>query len=151
MRQVSRDLAKAPTKMRSGMRRNVAAAVKPMQLQVQRNAFSIPVRGPRSTGLRVALMRATRIQINGGARMVAVTLMTDGRRMPAGQQTLPRLMEGEKKWRHPVYGPHDSTTWVAQQSHPYFAPAVPPYLPGVAAGVDAALQATAEALARGGL
>jgi hypothetical protein len=155
MRGISRDLRAAAPAMRRRLRTNITAAMKPMQQEAQRNAFNIPVKGPKSTGLRVAIMRATKIQINTGARVVRVRLKTDGKAMPEGQQSLATLMEGSNglkslKWRHPVYGPHDSKTWVGQSSHPYFAPAVLHNLPGVDRAVDAALKQTADDLAKGG-
>lgn len=151
LREVARDLqvAGSPRGLRYRLRRNIVAAVEPMKKQVQQNAAAIPVRGVKSTGLRAAIARATRVSIKSSSRTrnVLVRLMVDAKRMPAGQQSLPVLMEGERRWRHPVYGKTDS--WVTQASHPYFAPAIPGHLPGVAAGVEAAVDETARILARG--
>jgi hypothetical protein len=150
LRDISRDLkvAASPKGLRGELRRNIAAAVQPMKQQVQRNAFAIPAAGSKQTGLRVAIMRATKIRISLTSRNVLVRLMVDASSMPAGQEQLPALMEGDGvKWRHPVYG--NTETWVAQASHPYFRPAIPPHLPGVNAGVLAAVDRTAAQLSKG--
>jgi hypothetical protein len=47
-----------------------------------------------------------------------------------------------------VYGHIDR--YVPQQNHPFFAKAIPPHLPGVMAGVQAAVSETAAELAAGG-
>lgn len=138
------------------MGRNITAAAKPIKLAVQRNARAIPVRGSKSTGLREALARATRVSIRTAGKNVGVSVLTDGKKMPAGQETLPGYMEGESmgrtlRWRHPVYGPHDSDTWVAQDSHPYFKPAVDAGIPGVDRAVMAAIDETVIELERGSL
>lgn len=151
MRDVARDLKRAGTPARglnAKLRRNINSAVAPMKQEVQRNAFAIPAKGTAgSTGLRVALMRATRIQINTGTRSLGVRLIVDGKRMPAGQEALPMLMEGEKRWRHPVYGNRE--VWRDQASHPFVAPAIPKYTVAAAKGIDAALAETAAELTRG--
>jgi hypothetical protein len=149
MRGIARDLRAAGSAMRRRFRSNVTAAMQPMKQQTQVNARAIPVKGPRSTGLREALAAATRIQINTAARNTRIRLITDGKRMPAGQQALPTLMEGERKWRHPDFG--NRGTWVTQDPHPFMAPAILRHLPGVDRAVDAALKQTAEQLAKGGL
>lgn len=149
LREVARDLqvAGSPRGLRYRLRRNIVAAVDPMKKQVQSNALAIPVHGTATTGLRAAIAKATRVSIKSSSRNVLVRLMVDAKRMPAGQQSLPRLMEGERRWRHPVYG--NTNTWVTQAAHPYFAPAIPEHLPGVAAGVEAAVDETARILAKG--
>lgn len=152
LRAVSRDLqaAAGPRGLRAELRRNIVAAVQPMKKQVQRNAFNIPAKGPDHTGLRVRIMRAVTIKIRFTARTTLVRLWVDPAKMPDGEKKLPVYMEGEKKWNHPVYGPHDSETWVnGQPAHPYFAPAIPAHLPGVNAGVVAAVDTTAAKLSKG--
>lgn len=147
LRGISRELKAAPSALRTDLRRNIVAAVEPMKKQVQRNAFNIPAKGDRHTGLRVRIMRATTIKTRFTARTTLVRLWVDPSKMPEGQKKLPVYMEGERAWRHPVYG--HKNTWVTQPSHPYFAPAVPAHLPGVNAGVVAALDKTATRLSKG--
>jgi hypothetical protein len=38
--------------------------------------------------------------------------------MPAREMSLPLMMEGAKRWRHPVYG--NTGNWVQQAPRPYF-------------------------------
>jgi len=127
------------------MRRNIVAAVEPMKKQVQSNALAIPSKGHGSTGLRASIAEATKVKVTAGARVSRVRLQVDAAKMPVGQGALPRLMEGERKWRHPVYG----GPWVPQDAHPYFAKAVAQHLPGVQAGVLKAVDQTAAELSRG--
>lgn len=130
------------------MRRNIVAAMQPMRASAQDNARSIPAHGPKSTGLRASLAAATKTRVALGARVTRVRLITDGKLMPAGQASLPTLMEGKKRWRHPV--PHgNSNTWVSQDAHPYMAPAVARHLPTVGRAVAAAVDETAAKLSKG--
>lgn len=146
MRGVSRGLRRAPGALRGRMRRHIVAAVQPMKQQVQSNALAIPSEGHGHTGLRAGFAAATRVQVRAGARVSVVRLMVDGARMPAGQGVLPDKEE-HGGWRHPVQGHRDR--WVTQQNHPFFAKAIPPHLPGVMAGVQAAVSETAAELASG--
>lgn len=132
--------------IRSKMRRNIVAAVKPMKTAVQSNARSIPAHGPDHTGLRAALARATQVRIRASGSSALVRLWVNPDRMPAGQRTLPALMEGERRWRHPVHG---TDVWVDQSSHPFFAPAVTPRLIGVQRAVIAAAEETVAEIERG--
>lgn len=107
--------------IRSKMRRNRVAAALPVKIAAQDSALAIPAAGPASTGLRDAIAKATQIKIVTSGKNVVVRVWVNPSRMPAGQQELPSLMEGLRKWRHPVYG--DKAVWVSQPAHPYFAPA----------------------------
>lgn len=133
------------------MRRNITAAMTPMKKAVQANALSIPVHGDVSTGLRVALSKATRIQILGAGANIGVRLIVDGKKMPKGQESLPGYVEGDAKkpWAHPVFGPHNSKTWVTQPSHPIVAPAIPKTVIAAERGVRAAVEQTAVQLEKG--
>lgn len=152
LKAIARDLRVAGSPGARGLqgklRRNITAAMLPMKQEVQRNAFNIPAKGPGHTGLRVALMKATRIRIAPASRKTAVALIVDGKNMPAGQQSLPVLMEGERNWRHPVFG--DREDWKPQQSHPFVAPAIPKYTAKAAAAIDHACDEIAAQLTRKG-
>jgi hypothetical protein len=134
--------------LRRTMKRNIVAAVKPMQTAVKANALAIPAKGPDHTGLRRAIARATKIRIGTSSRNTMVRLWVNPALMPAGQETLPAHMEGDSsngKWRHPVFG-HASQPWVGQKSHPYFRPAVAPRIVGVRAAAVAAARETAASI-----
>jgi hypothetical protein len=73
----------------------------------------------RGGSLRGALARATRVEVRTSGKMAGARLRVDGRKMPAGQRSLPAYREGYKRpWRHPVYGDRD--TWVSQAARPVF-------------------------------
>jgi hypothetical protein len=150
LRAVGADLrrAGAPGRgIRSKMRRNLVAAALPVKLAAQRAALEIPTSGTGHTGLRQALAKATQIRVVTGGKNVVVRVWVNPARMPAGQQSLPGLMEGLGKWRHPVFG---TDTWVDQASHPYFQHATE--VAGIKAAQKAAIaavQATAAEIERG--
>lgn len=143
MRDLALDLARAgdPGKgLSRKLRRNLTAATRPIKTDAQANARAIPAHGRNHTGLRDALARATRISIAASRRTTSVRLIVDGKRMPAGQQSLPPIVEGlgrRGRWRHPVFG--DRSTWVQQDTHPFVTPAVHKHLPEVQASVLSAL------------
>jgi hypothetical protein len=156
LRQVSRDLARAGSPgrgIRSKLRKEIVKAVEPMKKQVQSNAVSIPVKGTSgSTGLRGQIAKATRVQVKSFGRDTRVTLKVDGKKMPAGKGKLGVYMEGsdgrrKAAWRHPLFG--DREVWVPQDSHPYFAPAIPPHLAQVNSAVIALCDATSAELLKG--
>lgn len=151
MRAVARDLRAAGTPgrgLRSKMKKNLTVVMTPMLLEVKANAASMPAKGPKSTGLRAALVKASRIRILTAGKNVTVGVIVDGAKMPTGQASLPGAVEGDgKPWRHPLFG--DDKNWYPQASHPMVAPAIPGTVVAAAAGIDAALEETALELLRG--
>jgi hypothetical protein len=149
IRDFSRDCKRAGSPTAAGlsrkMRRKLIASATPVKQAVQRNALAIPAVSGYHTGLRAALAAATRISVSPMATRVAVVrLIVDGKKMPAGQQSLPPYMEGDDgfrslRWRHPVFGPHNSTTWSPQDSHRFVAPAVIKTVPVIERGMVAAV------------
>lgn len=93
---------------------------------------SPPFEGQRSRtrraqpDLRELLAQATWVQVRLTGREAGVRVRTDGRKMPSGMKSLPRLVEGlghkvdrrPGRWRHPVFGDRD--TWVSQRPRPRF-------------------------------
>lgn len=150
LRAVGRDLkivgGSTARGFRRTLRRNITIAAQPIRDEAQRNALALPGDGPSSMGtLRRALADATQVRIVATPTTARVRVETTGRKMPANQQSLPTLMEGLRKWRHPAWG---RSPWVTQAAHPYFGPAVAHNLPKVVAAVDAAIAETAAQLAR---
>lgn len=153
MRALARDLRAAGDegkKLRKRLRATIVAEIKPMQADLKRAASEIPVKGGgRSTGLRKALGKATKIRVLFSARSASATLEVDPKKMPAGQQSLPGYMEGTTpRWRHPVFG-HPGVTWQNQKAHPYFYKTVDPKIPGAVVAIEAAAATTAEEIERG--
>lgn len=69
----------------------------------------------RHTGLRQTVASAIALQQTAkGIRIVVRSA-----RLPEDQRTLPRHLDSEKGWRHPVFG--NKSNWVHQQGRPYFA------------------------------
>lgn len=67
------------------------------------------VRALGKSSLRQAVARSLRIVVkdNGFSQQVGVRVTTDGSRLPAGQQYLPRGLDIDKGWRHPTFGHKD--------------------------------------------
>lgn len=124
LRVVSAKLRKAGADkaVRRSFSRNLRATAAPMVPAVRASIAAIPVKGPKSTGLRGRLQKATRIKVRTVGKSASVQILVDPKKMPTGEKRLPQAMEGipdkwGRPWRHPVYG-HD--VWVTQESHPYF-------------------------------
>ena len=154
LRSLARDLRKAGSEgkiLRKNMRRAIQAAAEPMKRDVQAAALAIPAKGPKSTGLRAALAKSTKVQIITSGKKAGVRLFSSGKAMErtGHPATLAGYMEGLGRWRHPVFG--DTDKWVPQTSHPYFYDTANRHLPAVQAGVIAAVDETAKALERGHL
>lgn len=143
LRAVARDLALVGDGkvLRKRLRHNITLAVQPMKKDVQAAALAIPAQGSVVTGLRAALARATRLRIRGGGPNTMVRLEVAPSRMPAGQQSLPALMEGVRPWRHPLFG--NTNDWYPQAAHPFFGPAVKRNIGKVELAVLAAVEQTA--------
>ncbi|UBU11601.1 hypothetical protein [Nonomuraea gerenzanensis] len=93
------------------LRKAVREAAKPGRNAAKLAARAIPVKGPRSTGLRRRMARGVGIQAD--ARRVRIVT-----RMPSGLEMLPRGFDTAKGWRHPVFGNRER--WVTQPGHPWF-------------------------------
>lgn len=97
---------------------------------VQASVMAIPTTGTKHTGLRARIAACAQTATWGHGREVNVSVEMNPKKMPPGELSLPLGMEGEKRWRHPVYGNREE--WVTQPPHPYFYQAADGY--GRAAG-----------------
>jgi hypothetical protein len=100
--------------------RHLRQAHPPVTLSLRRNILAIPVKGTSPpTGLRARIASC----VEGWAKEVPegaqVGVAVDSSRMPTGEKSLPLMMEGVKRFRHPVFG--NDEVWVPQESHEYFA------------------------------
>jgi len=118
-------------KVLAQFRRELRAAAAPMVPAARAAALAIPAKGPKSTGLRKALAKSVKLSVRTAGPLAGVAVMADGRKMPSGEGRLPAYMEGELRWRHPVYG--NRNAWVTQPPRPWFYRAVRPL--GIAARV----------------
>jgi hypothetical protein len=141
-RQLAKDLRQAGrTDLRKALRRKISEAGKPVLADVKAAVREIPVtsRGGgtgarrrhnverattarakasasrRRAGLRATIASATKLQIT----VKGVRFVVQSSKLPADQQSLPRHLDSEKGWRHPVFGDRDN--WVHEQGRPYFA------------------------------
>lgn len=69
------------------------------------------------SGLRASVARSLRIVVkdSGFSQQVGVRITSDGSKMPADERYLPRGLDSDKGWRHPVFG---GTGWAQQYGNP---------------------------------
>jgi hypothetical protein len=70
--------------------------------------------GKKGLGLRESIARATKLKVTARG----VKFYVDSSKMPESQRNLPRLLDSEKGWRHPLFGNRED--WVDQKGQPYF-------------------------------
>jgi hypothetical protein len=86
---------------------------------VRASALAIPAMGEKHTGLRARIAAcAETASWDSGPREVSVAVEIQPQRMPPREKSLPLMMDGAKRFRHPVFG--DRLNWVSQEQHPYF-------------------------------
>jgi hypothetical protein len=122
--EVSRKLRKAGNKGAARQfRTELRAAAAPFVPAVRASIAAIPVKGTSgSTGLRKSLQKAVTLRVRTTGKNAQVSILMSTAKMADGHKALPAMMEGTKRWRHPVFGNED--VWVSQESHPYFFPVV---------------------------
>jgi hypothetical protein len=120
LRRVTRELRRMDDKeLKKRFRKELRAAAAPLVPKVRQSIRSIPSsRGYSPAGLRGALSKAVKLEVKTAGRQAGVALRVDGRKMPNHMKSLPSMVEGKKRWRHPVFGNKD--VWVNQTSEPYF-------------------------------
>ena len=106
---LSAKLAAVPKFLRPRMRRALKQAADSVKGQAASNA-SWSTRIPRSLTVRVSFARS------GGAVFV------QARKRAAIHARLFEGIEGERSWRHPVFG--NRNAWVSQATRPYLVPAL---------------------------
>lgn len=105
--------------IRKRFRKELRAAAAPLVPRVRAAIRNIPSsRGYAPDGLRGAMSQAARLEMKTTGKQAGVAIRVDGRKMPSHMKSLPSMVEGKKRWRHPVFGNRD--VWVQQTSHPYF-------------------------------
>jgi hypothetical protein len=135
--------------LRSHLRVGVKAAAIPLRNDVKRAALAIPARGPKTTGLRRTLAKATKLKVLASSRSAAVRIYVDPVTLKAAgyPPSMATNVEGNgKRWRHPVYARADESrdewTWVAQHPTPFFFPTIRPKIAAVRAACVAAIVKT---------
>lgn len=120
LRRISRELRRMDSpEIKKRFRKELRAAAAPLVPRVRESIHNIPSnRAYSPQGLRGALSKATRLELKTSGRQAGVAIRVDGRRMPSHMKSLPSMVEGKKRWRHPVFGNRE--VWVDQPNHPYF-------------------------------
>lgn len=120
LRRISRELRRMDSpEVKKRFRKELRAAAAPLVPRVRSAIRTIPSgRGYSPEGLRGALSKATRLEVKTTGRQAGVAIRVDGRKMPSHMKSLPSMVEGKKRWRHPVFGHRE--VWVNQTAHPYF-------------------------------
>lgn len=120
LRRVSREQRRMDNpEIKKRFRKELRAAAAPLVPRVRSSIRSIPSgRGYSPQGLRGQMARATRLEVKTSGRQAGVAIRVDGRKMPSHMKSLPSMVEGKKRWRHPVFGNRE--VWVSQPSQPYF-------------------------------
>jgi hypothetical protein len=118
---VSRKLRKAGNgEVSKQFRTELRAVAAPFVPAIRGSIAAIPVKGTSgSTGLRKRLQKAVTLRVRTAGKNAQVSILMSTAKMPSGQKSLPAMMEGTKRWRHPVFG-HEP--WKQQDPHPYFFP-----------------------------
>ncbi|MFF7966763.1 hypothetical protein ACFZC3_15525 [Streptomyces sp. NPDC007903] len=124
LRRIARELRQMDDKkLKAKFRKELRKAAAPLVPKVRQSIRSIPSKQAYAAdGLRANLARATRIEVKTAGRAAGVAIRVDGRKMPAHMKSLPSMVEGKKRWRHPVFGNRE--VWVDQHRQPYFYNAV---------------------------
>ena len=113
------------------LRRQLLASQRPFAPRVRAailntpSAGGVPYHQPPGLRLRIARCVQTWVEIRGN--LVSAGVEVNAARMPSGQKSLPLMLNGNKVWRHPLFGNRER--WYGQASHPYFARSVALYGP----------------------
>jgi len=117
----------APDAINKKLLRQLQASQRPFAPRVRAAILNTPAYGPKHTGLRVRIAACVQTWVEIRGDMVTAGVEVNASRMPSGQKSLPLMLNGNKVWRHPLFG--DRARWYGQASHPYFARAVALYGP----------------------
>jgi hypothetical protein len=124
LRRVTRELRRMDSReVTKRFRKELRAAATPLVPVVRASIQSIPSRTGDGS-LRAAMSKAVRVEVRTTGRQAGIAIRVDGRKMPAHMKSLPSMVEGKKRWRHPVFG--NRQVWVQQPSKPYFYKVVRP-------------------------
>ena len=119
--------------VRAELRTGLRNVLRPVVPEVRAAYRAGPSRGHASASkarqqqpdLRAVLAKATRVEVKTAGRQAGARIRVDGRKMPPGMGRVPRYYEGTvARWKHPVFGRGDVSTWVVQRGRPTFYPVV---------------------------
>lgn len=161
---LSKDLKGAGRKdLRKDLLKELRKAGRPTVLDVRRAVLATPSSGvpggstshQGGVGLRQAIARATGLSISASGA-ASIRIRVNSKKVTPG--TLPKYLDGELpafkgRWRHRTFGwgtwPDGTSAWHPQDSHPFFFRTVRSHADEFREACLAAMEATAEKLARG--
>lgn len=82
-------------------------------------------RSSRPTGLRASVARGVKSRVQWSGFKYGVRIYVDTSSLPQSQRKLPRYLDGQGRWRHPVWGHRDR--WVDQSGQDYFRSTIKPH------------------------
>lgn len=82
-------------------------------------------RSSRPTGLRASIARGVKSRVQWSGYKFGVRVYIDASGLPQSQRKLPRYLDGQGRWRHPVWGHRDR--WASQTGSPYFMVTIQPH------------------------
>lgn len=152
LKRLARDLRDVADgrELRKELTDGLRGVLRPLVPQVRtayRNAASRGRSGRRGPPLRTLLAAATRMEVRTAGKQAGARLRVDGRKMPSGLKSLPQMWEGEKRWRHPLFGDRD--TWIQQPARPVFYRVVSPHADDALRAIDNVLNDVRRKLERG--
>ncbi len=152
LRRLASDLRSAGNlqSINAELRRDLMALGREGAAAVRASVRGTPSKGQSArrgrASLRGKIAAATESKVRTTTRPGVIVWVNPGR-MPAGERALPGLLDGQGRWRHPVFGNTD--VWRGQRSHPYFNRAVDPIAEKLANAGDKVLDRVANKIERG--
>jgi hypothetical protein len=152
LRRLASDLRAAGNQqsINADLRRELMALGRKGAAAVRTSVRSTPSKGQSGRAgrrsLRSAIARATEAKVRTSVRP-GVVIWVNPAQMPTGERALPGYLDGQGRWRHPVFGNTD--VWRGQRPHPYFDRAVNPIAGQLADAGDKVLDRIADIIERG--
>lgn len=95
------------------------------------------------SGLRATVSRAVQTKITNNGPRQGVRLRVDGTKLPDGQKKLPKYLDGQGRWRHPVFG---KDVYVQQTGSQWWSPVIRSHVARLRGGVAGILEDIAKEL-----
>lgn len=138
-----KDVRRALTKSLQASAKPAVRDVKEAVLKVQsrgvsgggskRREASYRIRHPkgrvRAFGLRQTVSRLVTSRMKYSGIKVGLEVRVNAREMPNKQRRLPYYLDGQGRWRHPLFGDRDK--WYGQTGQPYFEKTLKQHTPRV--------------------
>jgi hypothetical protein len=108
MKLLAARLKEADPALKRALRKNFRDAAAPLVRDVQKSILTMPSRSTAAVrhagNLRLEVAKTIVLRTSFSASGVRVNIDSLGSKMPHGKETLPRHLDSEKGWNHPVFG-----------------------------------------------